>query len=171
MRQGFTLIELLAVIIILGLLVVLSVPAYTSIYSSIKRNNYQSKLTDIETSALKYGSTIKDEIKNSPGSCKDITVTDLIKSGLITSEDKHKDVIYNPTDNTPLNGKIKLCYCLSEYDITAHYYVNFVQQNVYHVGDVVLYNGSLYECLIDYTNKSGIYGTKDGKPFFQLITC
>ena len=64
MRKGFTLVEVLAVLVILGLLLVITVPAYTSVYTGIKRQNLQSKITEVKTAAKKYGETIKDDIKN-----------------------------------------------------------------------------------------------------------
>lgn len=178
MRKGFTLVELLAVLIILGLLIVIAIPSYTQIYSSIKRSNMQSKVTEVETAALKYGNLIKDDIKNSQGNCSIIKVDTLIKKGYLVSEDDVEAVIYDPTTNSPLDGDIHLCYCKSKMDITANYVIPFNAYKVYHVGDTVLYNNKIYECKVDYTdihNKQGppgIFGTdENGKSYFVEVTC
>ncbi len=178
MKKGFTLVELLAVLIILGLIIVIAIPSYTQIYSSIKRSNMQSKVTEVETAALKYGNLIKDDIKNAKGNCKTIKVATLIEKGYITSEDDVEAVIYDPTDNSALDGDIYLCYCKSKMDITANYAIPFNAYKIYHEGDTVIHNNKLYECLNDYTdihNKNGapgIFGTNDdGKAYFKELTC
>lgn len=178
MKKGFTLVELLAVLIILGLLIVIAIPSYTQIYSSIKRSNAQSKIKEIETAALKYGNLIKDDVKNSTGNCMKIKVDTLIKKGYLISEHDVDAVIYDPTTNSPLDSDIHLCYCKSKMDITANYVIAFDPYKVYHAGDTVIYNNKIYECLIDYTdvhNKNGppgINGTnKDGKNYFVEVTC
>lgn len=172
MKNGFTLVEVLAVVVILGILLILVIPAYNTVYTNIKRSNLNSKITDIKIAAKKYGNKIKDEVKNATGSCINITVEELIKKGHLTSEEESKPVIYNPTDNTPLNGIVKICYCANEYDIEAYYVKEFVQNNVYYEGDVVISNNKLYECVIDYKNNSGIDGTNEkGKRFFREVTC
>lgn len=178
MKKGFTLVELLAVLIILGLIIVIAIPSYTQIYTSIKRSNMQSKVTEVETAALKYGNLIKDDIKNAEGNCKTIKVATLIEKGYIVSEDDVEAVIYDPTDNSALDGDIYLCYCKSKMDITANYVVPFNAYKVYHEGDTVIHNNKLYECLNDYTdihNKDGapgIFGTNDnGKAYFKELPC
>ena len=79
MKKGFTLIELLAVLVILGLLIVIAIPTYVTIFNGIRRDALQNKMTEIETVALKYGSTIKDEIKNDV--CRRVSIDEFIKKG------------------------------------------------------------------------------------------
>lgn len=169
MQKGFTLIELLTVIIILALLIVIVLPAFQDVYSSVKRNNYDSKITEIETAALKYGNKIKDEIKDA--SCIDLSIEELIQTGEIISDSDVNAVIYNPTDNTAMAGTIKICYCLKNFDIVANYYVPFENNKFYYEGNVVEYNNKLYRANINYDGKSGINGTKDGKRYFKEVTC
>lgn len=169
MNKGFTITELLAALLIIALLLALAIPAYTGVYSGIKRSSYQGKITEIEAVASKYGETIKDDIKKS--SYIDIEIKKLIETGELQSEDKVDAVIYNPTDQSPMKGLIRLTYCQSKFDIEANYYVNFVRNSIYYEGDVVLHNNKLYRCNIKYTNGSGIDGTKNGKRFFEEITC
>lgn len=175
-NNGFTLIELLAVMIILALLIVLVVPSYTSIYSTIKRQNFQSKLTELNTAAQKYGSKIKDEIKDAPGSCKVVTIEDLIKDGLIISEEDSRNVIYDPTTNEPLEGVIDICYCKSSFDIESFYAVPYEEGEVYYKGDYVRYNNKTYKCMMDtFVSGSKPAGVKDkdkkGNSYFQALEC
>ena len=59
MRKGFTLVEVLAVLVILGLLLILTVPAYTSIYAGIKRQNLQSKITEVKTTSSGFEKVVE----------------------------------------------------------------------------------------------------------------
>ena len=145
MRKGFTLVEVLAVMIILGILIVLTIPAYTSIFSGIKRNNLESKITEINAAAKKYGNTFKDDIKNACSACVTVTIAELIEKGQLISDYDNDAAIINPTDNTKLKGDIKLCYCTEAFDIEAYYTTEFDVNKVYHIGDIVVYDGKLYK--------------------------
>lgn len=178
MKKGFTLVELLAVIIILGLLIVIAIPSYNQIYSSIKRSNRKNKVTEIETAALKYGNLIKDDIKKAQGNCQTMKVATLIEKGYLISEDDIEAVIYDTTNGAPLDGDIHICYCKSKMDLTANYAEPFDAYKVYHEGETVIYNNKIYECMIDYTDihnpsgPPGIFGTnKNNKPYFREVTC
>ncbi len=177
MRKGFTMVELLAVIVIMAMLIVLVIPGFINVYSSMKRQNQQGKISELEASALKYGSTIKDEIKNAPSSCVNVSIDYLITHSYIMSEKEGSNVIMDPTTNSPLNGDINLCYCKEKLDITAHYVVPFEEKKVYHEGDYVMVGNVMYKCLHDYTNGSGIHGTyvdehtNTTKNFFEESKC
>lgn len=170
-KNGFTLVELLSVLIILSLLIVLCIPAYATVYSGIKRENYNSKVNEITLAALKYGSSIKDEIKNADGRCVTTNVDFLIKKGLLRSESDSTNVIYNPTTGQPLDANIKLCYSIPKFDLVAYYIQDFDETNHYYKGEFVSYNNKIYSCVIDYPGKGGIYATNDkSKKFFEEIT-
>lgn len=99
MNKGFTLVELIAVIVILGLLVIITTPAYNSISNNIKKSNYESKKSTIKAITLSYVEKyLKDEIY-SGASDKDkvkcFTVDYLIKSGIISSDSDEKEYIEN----------------------------------------------------------------------------
>lgn len=147
MRKGFTLVEVLAVMIILGLLIVLTIPAYTSIFSGVKRKNLDSKLTEISAAAKKYGNTFKDKIKDAGNACMTTNIKTLIEKGYLVSDYDNDAAIINPTDNTKLSGDIKLCYCTESFDIEAFYTTEFDMNVVYHEGAVVVFGNKLYKPL------------------------
>lgn len=143
-NKGFTLIELLAVIVVLGILLVIAIPAYVNVFSDIKRDSFTSKVSEIEEVALEYGSGIKDEIKES--TCKSITIEELIKRGLINSDSQNKDEILNPATNKPLTGKIMICYSNENLDIVANYVVPYEQNKFYYKDDKVYIGNKIYKC-------------------------
>jgi prepilin-type N-terminal cleavage/methylation domain-containing protein len=169
-KNGFTMVELLAVLILLGVLVIIAIPAYLSVYTSIRRENLNSKISNIETAALKYGSSIKDEIKDTDGKCISTSVSELIKNGYLISESDKENAIYNPTNDHALDGTIKVCYNMTTFDIEAYYLTDFNTSTYYYKGEYVLYNGKIYECVINYPGKGGIYATNSSsKKYFELI--
>lgn len=170
-RNGFTLVELLGVLIIISLLIVLSIPAYASIYTNVRRENYNSKIKEITNAALKYGSNFKDEIKNSEGRCITTNVDFLIKKGELLSEEDIKNVIYNPTNGEELSGDIKICYSLQDFDLVAYYVQNFEESKRYYKNEIVTYSDKMYRCVIDYPAAGGIYATNDkSKKYFEEVT-
>lgn len=177
-KNGFTLVEILAVLIILGLLIALSIPAYTSVLTDVKRDNHNSKLTEIEIAANKYGEKIKDDIKNAGSSCYTQQIKDLIKKGYLLSESDYDDIILDPTTGSSFEGSVKTCYCKKKYDIQSHYVEEFNPNKVYHEKDKVIYNNKIYLCNYTYPgDNSGIDGLyhddRKNKNFryFDEISC
>ena len=170
MKKGFTMVELLASIVILGLLLVLTIPSYTSVMNNMKSSSLSGVVSEIEIAARKYGNSIKDEVKNSANSCVITNVDSLIQKGLLESDDKHSNVIYNPKDKTALNDNIYICYDTVEYKINTYYVFNFNSNKIYEKNMYVLDNDKLYECVIKYPGKGGIDGiNKNNKKYFKLI--
>jgi len=152
-RNGFTLIEMLAVFCIMGLLIILGVPAYLGVYTATRRNNYQNKIKEVEVAAEKYGSAKKDEIKkyyDDNSSCVDTSISYLIEQGYLTSESKTSNYIIDPTTQAPMKGKIFLCYDYNKYDVKAYYAVNFDKNGIFYPGEKVYY---------EYGNELRIYDT------------
>lgn len=144
-RNGFTLVEILAVLIILGILIALSIPAYINVFSSIKRDNFNAKVTEVETAANKMGEKIKDEVKDAGKNCMTKSISELISKGYLLSESEYDNVIYSPTDNTAMLGEIKICYCSTTYNIQSYYVVEFDASKNYYKGDKVKVENEIYK--------------------------
>jgi prepilin-type N-terminal cleavage/methylation domain-containing protein len=156
-HNGFSLVEMLVVIIIISVLMTLLIPGYISIYTSVKRNSFDSKVKQIETAALKYGNEIKDEIKaetytkNGINYCTNMTAVQLIQKGYLISDSNGRDEIINPTNGAVMNGNVRVCYSSSKLDIIANYVEEYDASIYYHKGDKVITssNGKMYECIVD----------------------
>lgn len=102
MNKGFTLVELIGVIVILGLLAIITTPAYDSISNNIKTRNYKSKQNTIKSQTLDYVEKyLKDEVYG--GTTADntlcFTVNYLIRNGIISSDDEQLEYISNEKDD------------------------------------------------------------------------
>lgn len=115
MNKGFTLVELIAVVTIIGLLVIITTPAYDSISNNIKTRNYESKKSTIKSQTLSYVEKyLKDKVYN--GTAKKyycFTVEYLIQNGIISSDDEEDEYIENNISGDKLRDKyeyIKVYY-------------------------------------------------------------
>ena len=97
MNKGFTLVELIAVVAILGLLAIITTPAYDTISKNIKHTNYESKKNTIKKQTLSYVEKyMKDKVydgTNKKYYC--FTVEYLIQNGIISSDDEEEEYIEN----------------------------------------------------------------------------
>ena len=97
MNKGFTLVELIAVVVILGLLAIITTPAYDTISKNIKETNYKSKKNTIKKQTLSYVERyFKDKVYDG-NQVKYFcyTVEYLIENGIISSDDDEKEYIEN----------------------------------------------------------------------------
>ena len=100
-KRGFTLAELLASIVILGILVLIAVPAYTTVSNNVKRKQNENKISYIETQAAKYAteSGLYSDVDETS-----ITVQTLLQNGYIDGDNKIGDVVED------IYGKDITCY-------------------------------------------------------------
>ena len=95
-RKGFTLTELIAVIVILTVIVLIAVPAYTAIRKRMLETQYENTVSLIETAAVKYAAKNGTNITN---------VEEIIEAGLIETDDGTN--IFDPRDKSSMN-----CYLI-----------------------------------------------------------
>ena len=115
-ERGFTLVELLAVIVILGLLAIITTPAYETISNNIKIRNYESKKNVIKKETIEYVEKyLKNETyDNNTSKTLCFTVDYLIKNGIITSDDEKSEYIENNVTGEKYSGNTN--YISVKYD-------------------------------------------------------
>lgn len=124
MNKGFTLVELIAVVTILGLIVIITTPAYDSISKNIKTRNYESKKTTIKKATQEFVEKYyKNEAYDGTTSqtlC--FSVNYLIRNGIISSDDEKEEYIKNDiTDEKYKDGTtfVKIYYDLDSLKLVA----------------------------------------------------
>jgi len=108
-KSGFTLVELLAIIIILGIITALAAPNIIKLFTSNKTTLYCTKITTLETDAIKWGEDNLGLLPTISGSetynSVDFTikVQRLIDEGATKPDDRELNLILDPRDDTSLN--------------------------------------------------------------------
>lgn len=113
MKKGFSLVELLAVLVILGLLGIISVPIVNSSVKKSKEKAREVQINEIIKAAKKYAvknSYVLPEVENTS---RFITFEELVHQKFLDSTQ-----IVDPVTKKYLQGCIKVCYKCSnvEYD-------------------------------------------------------
>lgn len=121
-NKGFTLVEIIAVIAILGLLTVITTPAYNTISNNIKKRNYESKKNTIESETLSYVERyLKDEVYDGDNHNHCFKIEYLIINGIISSDSEKEEFIKNDVTgdlygNTSDDNNYKDAYVLVKYN-------------------------------------------------------
>jgi prepilin-type N-terminal cleavage/methylation domain-containing protein len=120
-KNGFTLIELIAAILIMGLLVLMFVPAIIDIRDDYLEKTRISRYRIIRNAALDWANdnlvlipsyvpdTCSSETScsgNCSSACACILVGELINRGYLVGSDENKTVMTNPVTNESLNNEL-----------------------------------------------------------------
>ncbi len=109
MKKGFTLIELMAVIIILGVVAIISVPLIDNIIKDSKNNAYDSQITMILDASKKMVVEQPSLLPNEEdSSC--IPLDDILQKGYLSSKK-----LVDPRNDEAMNGSVVVTYD-SEYN-------------------------------------------------------
>lgn len=101
-RKGFSLIELLAIIIIIGLILIVALPAVTKLLKNNNNKQYDKYYEVVKAGALRYSEELKDDLGGySDTGCIEVTINELIEEKII-KEYNEKDITCEGT--TRLNN-------------------------------------------------------------------
>ena len=100
-KKGFTLVELLAVVAILGILSIVAIGAYSGITNRSKQKAYESKVSQIETSAAKWAR------ENNIDRTTSISVNKLVVEGYLTADEATENGL--STIKNPVNNENMIC--------------------------------------------------------------
>lgn len=117
MKKGFTLIELLAVITIMGIILLISVPNITKSMKKTTSNQYAEFVGDIFLAAESYIAKYNDSFDLSSGD-KTISVERLIKAGYF------KSTTINPKTGEKVNVDSYVIVSLNSQDSYSYTYVD-----------------------------------------------
>lgn len=99
-KKGYSLIELLAVIIIVGLIVIVAIPAVSRILTSNDEKEYSNYFMVVESSAKAYADDKKDDLGSSNDTgCIEVSLDDLIKEEYVKEFD---------SDEVTCSGDVRL---------------------------------------------------------------
>lgn len=128
MKKGFTIVELLASIAIMGLIIIISVPAYEGISKTIKEQNYNSKISMLTKSTAAYinkyhKDKVFDGTFNADESTKNIcyTINYLMEKNVFSPDNKNDNGVTNPITGENLEGYLVANYDINEYDVNITY--------------------------------------------------
>ncbi len=106
--KAFTLIELLAVIVILSIIAIITVPVITSSITNSKDNLYNRQVDMITNAAERY---VNDNAMTFTGT--EIAVSELKSEGYLKNE-----TIKNPKNGSAMNGCVKISVSGKKYTYT-----------------------------------------------------
>lgn len=120
MKKGFTLVELLAVITVLGILAVISVPVVNKQINESKEKTYKNQINTIINAAKRWGfdnDNLLSPIENTTDKVY-VSIERIQKDGYLTSGD-----VIDPRTEKELTGCIEISYA-SDYKQYTYNYAN-----------------------------------------------
>lgn len=116
MKKGFSLVELLAVVVILGLIVLISIPIVSSSINKAKEEARDIQIQEIIKAAKKYAIKNSYILPTIEGNTKKLDIQNLIDENYIDA-----DEIIDPVTEKTITGCINICYKCSEVEYEYEY--------------------------------------------------
>ena len=152
-KNGFTVIEFLAVMVVISFLLIIGIPSYVKVYTTLRRDTHNNKVKLLEVAGEKYATSLKDEVKNhqiDTNTCLSVEISTLIQKGYIMSDDDYEDIIISPIDNKAFPGKVMMCYDFDEFEVLTYYVEDLAGKSIVYKGEKVLVNDMVYSVNYDY---------------------
>ena len=127
-KKGFTLVELISVVVLLSIILILVIPAYTQIEGQIKNSNLKNKKSMISNAMLEYANTnLLDKLKplgqtgtNELYYSLDYIIANNIFAASETDSQGNK-MFLNPITNDKLYGCIKVTYYVNKFEVKTEF--------------------------------------------------
>ncbi len=127
-KKGFTLVELISVVVLLSIILILVIPAYTQIEGQIKNSNLKNKKSMISNAMLEYANTnLLDKLKplgqtgtNELYYSLDYIIENNIFAASETDSQGNK-MFLNPVTNDKLYGCIKVTYDVNKFEVKTEF--------------------------------------------------
>lgn len=103
-KNGFTLMELLAVIVIIGLVIVVAIPASNKLIKNNKEEKYKLYVETVEKAVLTYA----DMECNASSDPQNISIESLVKKKYLAQNDDIKEPTKNIKFKKDDNGKVSI---------------------------------------------------------------
>lgn len=120
-KDGFTLVELMAIIIVLGIIAMITVPVVNSTIKKSKQKAYEVQVSVIIEAAQKWGVKNVDKLPDE-NEMINVKLSELISGNYIENVKSGK--LINPIDNTEMNGCVAIRYSIEYNQYEYAYYPN-----------------------------------------------
>lgn len=148
-NKAFTLIELLGVIIVLAIIALIVVPIIDNTLKNTRQRAYEIQVEQIENAAKEYSVDHEEILPMNDGVfTNQVMLSDLVTLGYIEKDGDGK--VYNPIDNSVMNGCVNIKFDL-EYNQYTYIYDNeclpqtVINYNNYYINYGGLYNELFYD--------------------------
>ena len=156
-NKAFTLIELLGVIIVLAIIALIVVPIIDNTLKNTRQRAYEIQVEQIENAAKEYSVDHEEILPMNDGVfTNQVMLSDLVTLGYIEKDGDGK--VYNPIDNSVMNGCVNIKFDLEYNQYTYIYDNECLPQTVINYNNYYINYGGAYN---DAFNKGIV--TSDGE--------